>query len=207
MLFPELKRYVGELVTEFDQISDARRGALHAIAVRLQGRLASGEEARLTFICTHNSRRSLMARIWAQTAAAYFGVRRVCTYSGGTEATAFNPRAVAALERAGFRITKTTESANPIYRIRFQARGRSMTDFSKVYCDDPNPRESFDAVLTCAHADRACPVVLGAGARFALPYEDPKAADRTPAEAGIYDQRARQIGRDMFFLMSLIQKK
>ena len=49
---------------------------------------AAGSPVRLIFICTHNSRRSHMAQLWAQTAAAYHGVAAIETFSGGTEATA-----------------------------------------------------------------------------------------------------------------------
>ena len=59
-----------------------------------------GRPAGLIFICTHNSRRSQLAQVWAGTAARVFGIAGVETFSGGTEVTAFNPRAIAAAERA-----------------------------------------------------------------------------------------------------------
>ncbi|MBW3519817.1 hypothetical protein [Flavobacterium sp. NKUCC04_CG] len=39
----------------------------------------------LHFICTHNSRRSILAQIWAQLAWHCFGVVKVICYSGVTE--------------------------------------------------------------------------------------------------------------------------
>ena len=62
-----------------------------------------GRPARLTFVCTHNSRRSLLCQTFGSAAAAYFGIHGVETFSGGTEATAFNSRAVAALRRTASR--------------------------------------------------------------------------------------------------------
>lgn len=93
--------------------------------------MKAGEKAELIFICTHNSRRSHIAQVWAQTAATYYNVPNVVAYSGGTEATAFNPRAVKAMEEAGFKITKTTEGTNPVYEVRFSDDATFIKAFSK----------------------------------------------------------------------------
>ena len=53
-----------------------------------------------------------MAAIWARVAAYRAGFTEVETYSGGTEITAFNPRAVAALRRAGFRVEGDPETGD-----------------------------------------------------------------------------------------------
>ena len=45
---------------------------------------------QLMFVCTHNSRRSHISQQRAQASAAYLNVDNVQTFSGGTEATAFN---------------------------------------------------------------------------------------------------------------------
>src|SRR6478752_7363247 len=81
--------YIEARASEFEQISPERRERLTEIARFVRTRLAAGETARLTFICTHNSRRSHLAQIWAQVTAAHYGVGGVETFSGGTEATAF----------------------------------------------------------------------------------------------------------------------
>jgi hypothetical protein len=59
--------------------------------------------------------------------------------------------------------------------------------------------------MTCSEADKNCPVVRGAAVRVALPYEDPKVADGTPAEAARYDERSRQIATEMFYLFSEVR--
>jgi protein-tyrosine phosphatase/arsenate reductase len=64
-------------------------------------------------------------------AAAYYGIPHVETYSGGTEETAFNERAVAASERLGFNIEKTTEGTNPVYQVYFADDVAPVTAFSK----------------------------------------------------------------------------
>jgi len=37
-------------------------------------------------------------------------------------------------------------------------------------------------------------------ARFALPYDDPKQSDGTPTEVKTYDERCRQIAREMLYM-------
>jgi hypothetical protein len=103
-LYTAIEKYLSEVTPEGALIPVERRQALDRLAGFIAERAASARSSRLTFICTHNSRRSQMSQIWAEAAAARFGVSGVETYSGGTEATAFNPRAVAAMGRAGFRI-------------------------------------------------------------------------------------------------------
>jgi hypothetical protein len=56
--------------------------------------------------------------------------------------------------------------------------------------------------MTCGEADGACPVVLGAAARIALHYEDPKVADGMPEEAATYDGRSMQIATEMLYAFS-----
>lgn len=153
---------------------------------------------------THNSRRSHLAQIWAQAAALHYRVPGVEVYSGGTEATAFNPRAVAALRRAGFDIQASADGngSNPRYLVRFGGRSEPLECFSKIYSQPPNPQADFCAVMTCSEADRNCPLVAGATVRIALPYDDPKAFDGNPQESAAYDERCRQIAREMLYVFS-----
>jgi arsenate reductase len=190
----------------FDGIPDDRKGRLAEIAAFVESRRAAGETASLTFICTHNSRRSHLSQIWAQTAASVYGVDGVTTFSGGTEATAFNPRAVAAVRRAGFMVEVPEGSGdNPLYRVRFNGDGEPMECFSKIFDAAPNPTEDFAAIMTCSDADNACPLVPGAATRIAIPYVDPKASDGTDAEAATYDERSLQIATEMLYAFSLVE--
>jgi len=203
----KLTSYIETSIEGFDQIPAKRKALLRKLASWVEQRLAKGEEAKLTYICTHNSRRSHMSQIWGQTAAAWYGIPHVTTFSGGTEATAFNPRAVAALTRAGFEIEKGKEARNPVYDVKYKAKAEPMKAFSKVFDKDPNPSKDFCAVMTCSDADKKCPLVLGAAERVAIPYEDPKAFDGTEREAAAYDERCRQISTEMLFLFSQVNKK
>jgi protein-tyrosine-phosphatase len=206
-LYPELEAYISETLPETDQITEPRKQQLHRLAKFVEDHAGNGETARLTFICSHNSRRSHLSQIWAQTAAHYFAVPHVETFSGGTEATAFNPRAVAALRRAGFRIETSAEEANPVYGVRYADDEKPMRIFSKVYDHPPNPTQGFCAVMTCSRADRSCPLVIGATDRITIPYEDPKESDGTNEETSNYDERCRQICREMLYLFSQVDPR
>jgi len=199
-LFPKLETYTEDLLREADQIPKERQAKLERLAEYIRQRKASNEPVRLTFICTHNSRRSHISQIWAAAAAVYFGLENIYTFSGGTEATAFNPRAVAAMQRAGFQI-ENPGGENPHYRVAFAEKAENLECFSKTYDDPFNPQSDFAAIMTCSQADENCPFIPGAAFRLSLPYDDPKAADDTPEETDVYDERVRQIGRELFFAM------
>jgi arsenate reductase len=200
-LRPELQRYVNERVMPaVANIPAERKESLDLIAAFVKERKAAGATADLTFICTHNSRRSHLSQLWAATAAWSFAQDHVRTYSGGTEATAFNPRAVATVERAGFSVVKP-EGKNPRYEVSFCTEHAAEICWSKTYSDPANPQKDFCAVMTCSQADAACPIVHGALDRISLPYDDPKAADGTPEEAARYDERCLQIAAEMFYVM------
>jgi len=197
--------YVKDRVAEFDQISRERKELLEKIADYVRDANRVNKPARLVFICTHNSRRSQLSQVWAQAAAAYYKIR-VETFSGGTEATAFNPRAVAALKRAGFEISGAEPSGNPRYSVRFARETKPIECFSKVFDESPNPKTDFCAVMTCSQADENCPTVAGAALRVPLHFEDPKNADGTPQEAAAYDERCAQIAREMLFAFSRVER-
>ena len=196
--------YIQQAQQGSDQIPDERKKQLKKLAQFVQTKIKSGEEAQLIFICTHNSRRSHMSQLWARMAADYYEVPNVRTFSGGTEATAFNPRAVAALERAGFTIEKTSEGDNPHYRVAYASDALAQEAFSKKYDDAANPQKNFAAIMTCSQADENCPFVPGATLRVAIPYEDPKEADGIPEEATRYDERSRQIATEMLYCFSQV---
>ena len=148
-----------------------------------------------------------MARLWAQAAARFCGVPGVAAFSGGTQVTAFDPRAVSAMVRAGFRIERSSNDVNddnPLYRVYAGNEIPPIHASSKTYHDPSNPQRGFCAVLTCSSADRECPVIPSADRRVLVPYEDPKAADGTDREAEVYDERCREICREMVWLFARV---
>ncbi|QDT56592.1 Protein ArsC [Caulifigura coniformis] len=201
-----LTRYVQAREAEFNEIPAERKAQLTPLADYIRAQVTAARPVKLTFICTHNSRRSHLSQVWARTAANHYGIANVETYSGGTEATAFNPRAVAALRRAGFEIPELLEAGNPKYEVKWHSAAEPMVCFSKRFDQSPNPASGFAAVMTCTQADRACPIVAGADARISIPYEDPKAFDNTPDEARKYDERTAQIARELLYVFSQVAK-
>ena len=204
-LLSPLTLTVEALIKQFRQIPPERQGVLRQLTDFIQLRLTSHLPVYLNFICTHNSRRSHIAQLWAQVAAYYYNLPNVVCFSGGTEATAFNPRAVKAMENAGFTIIRRKAGENPIYEVRFADKVEPVVAFSKKYDDPVNPNRDFAAVMTCSHADENCPVVAGAIARIALTYDDPKDFDGTSMEEAKYKERVQEIGRDLLFAFSQVK--
>jgi len=199
-MFKKLEATINEIKQGFDEIPSDRKKLLSEVADFISQELDENGTVKLNFICTHNSRRSHLAQIWTQTAAAYNNIDGVETFSGGTEATAFNPRAVAAIERAGFEV-ENPGGKNPEYRIQFDEDAEPMVCFSKTFDDPANPSKDFAAIMTCSDADANCPFVPGATFRKPVTYNDPKEADGTVKEQEIYDERCMQIGTEMFYMM------
>jgi arsenate reductase (thioredoxin) len=204
-VLPGLQRTIDKLTSEFDQITDERKSIIHHLVIFLKNGVLRGDKILLNFICTHNSRRSHISQIWAQTAAHYYGIKNVETFSGGTEATAFNPRAVKAMQETGFDIVTKKDGQNPVYEVKYSNEAAPLTIFSKKYDDPFNPNKNFAAVMTCSHADENCPLVVGAAARIALTYNDPKDFDGTPQEAAKYSERVHEIGREILYAFSQVK--
>lgn len=199
-MYPDLTSYIHTIKDNASDISEERKHKLTQLADYIRTKKESGEPTKLTFICTHNSRRSHLCQIWSAVMADYLGLDHIETYSGGTEATAFNPRAVAAIQRVGFKV-KDPGGENPRYNVFFDEDKEPLICFSKTYDDSYNPRNDFAAVMTCTDADENCPVIPGAEKRFSIPYVDPKESDDTPREKETYDERCRQIATEMYYLM------
>ena len=202
-LFSEIENLINELNPE--TISSERKTVLQPLTDFIQSKVSGNKEIRINFICTHNSRRSHLSQVWAQTMANYFNIKNVFCYSGGTETTAFNERAVASLKRTGFAV-KQKGTHNPIYSVGYAANDMPLGMFSKTYDDQTNPTSGFAAVMTCSHADENCPFIAGADQRIPLRYEDPKAFDNTPQQAEKYAERSIQIATELFYIFAQINK-
>ena len=207
-LAPPLTRHLDAWESEGrpDTIDADRAAAYELLASWIAEKKASGDPAHLLFVCTHNSRRSHMGQLWAAAAARHAGLTHVQTWSGGTEATAFNPRSVTALSTHGFAIEDSGRRAeagveNVIYTTHLGAGLPPIQGFSKVYSDGHNPATGFAAVMVCTAADRSCPYVEGAELRVSVPFVDPKASDGTPEEAATYLAKSEEIGRELRWLM------
>jgi protein-tyrosine phosphatase/arsenate reductase len=203
-LYPAIESYLKVAEQGISTIPAERKEILKKLAAFVRERAGSKKQSHLVFICTHNSRRSHTAQLWAAAAAVHYGIPGVETYSGGTEVTGFNHSAVKALSDAGFQITVLKHGDNPVFEVRLSDDLPAIASFSKKFMDAPNPQSDFAAIMTCSSADQGCPFVPGAAARIATPYNDPKAADGTPEEEQVYAQRCKDIAVEMLYVFSLV---
>src|SRR6187431_2053803 len=203
-LFSEIENVIKNLSIE--SITAERKEILQSLIDFIQTKVTNHQEIRLNMICTHNSRRSHLTQIWAQTASAYFNIKSVFCYSGGTEATAMFPMVAKTLEGQGFKIKTISEGNNPVYSVKYSQNEHPIICFSKTYDDDFNPESNFAAIMTCSHADHGCPFISGAEKRIPITYEDPKAFDNTPQQAEKYQERSLQIATEMFYVFSQIKQ-
>ena len=202
-MFPKIKSTIEQL--SFDTISEERKQVLAPLVQFIQSKTNSGLAIRLNFICTHNSRRSHLSQVWAQTAAAYHNIENVFCYSGGTEATALFPKVAETLVNTGFEVKIISEGDNPIYAIKYNTNDHPVIGFSKSYEDDFNPQSEFAAILTCSQADGGCPFIAGAEKRIPITFDDPKAFDNTPLQTEKYQERSIQIATEFLYVFSQIK--
>ena len=204
-LFHKIEQTIRTL--DIDQISDDRKRALDPLARYINRKIAGNEAIALNFICTHNSRRSHLSQVWAQTLAHFVGIKNIDCYSGGTEATALFPMAAETLQKAGFEIDKLSEpeTRNPIYSIKYAPDAHPIIGFSKTFDNQFNPKANFAAIMTCSSADKGCPYVGGSDGRFPITFEDPKAFDDTPQQKEKYHERSIQIATELLYVMEKAQ--
>lgn len=210
----KLLSYLQESEQKATNIEDSRKKELADLANYIVEDLQKKEEVKILAICTHNSRRSHMTQLLIETAATYYGintsaasygVNRISAFSGGTEATAFNQNAINALESIGFSFTKEEGGSNPKYIVNNGTN--KFHSFSKKYSNKINPSSNFIAVMVCSDADKSCPVVDGADARFAIPYDDPRYYDKTPSQDAKYAETVEKIATEMMYVMSNVKKQ
>lgn len=203
MLFKNIENQIKDL--DETSISVERQNIAQPLVDYIQSKVDSNQEIRLNFICTHNSRRSHLSQVWAQTLAHYFGIKNVFCYSGGTETTALFPMAAKTLENTGFEIDTIAKGSNPIYAIKYAADAHPILGFSKKFDSNFNPNSNFSAVLTCSSADKECPYIPNAEVRIPMTFEDPKAFDNTPQQAEKYNERSLQIATELKYVFSKIK--
>jgi arsenate reductase len=190
-----------------NNISIGRKTALQPLIDFIQKKVNDREDIRLNLICTHNSRRSHLSQVWAQTMASYFNIKNVFCYSGGTEATALFPFVAETLKKSGFQIQAISKGNNPIYSIKYAKNESPVIGFSKKFDNSFNPQSKFAAIMTCSQADNDCPFIPGAEKRIPIPFEDPKLFDNTPQQNEKYRERSLQIASELFYVFSQIQSK
>jgi arsenate reductase len=202
----KLLKPIQEFIEALDtaNLPEERKNVLQPLIDYIISKKKEEKPIQLNFICTHNSRRSHLAQVWAQTLAEYFNVPNIECFSGGTEATAVYPIVIETLENIGFEISKEGDSKNPLYSINYSLGAKPVIAFSKKYDDDFNPQSAFAAIMTCSQADAGCPFVAGSEKRISIMYEDPKISDGTPQQKEVYLERSERIATEMKYVFSKI---
>ena len=203
-MYQSIRSFLKNIEQDFAIIPDERKDLLRRISNYIQTRYDKNEPINLVYICTHNSRRSHFGQVAAAIAAAYYNIDKVATFSGGTEATAFNPNAINALKTLGFNVISDEKEVNPAYQVNF-GNNLSTTCFSKVYDHEANPKIDFAAIMTCSDAEQNCPFIPGVALRIGTTYEDPKISDGTPQQNEIYLARFKQIATETLYAFSLVK--
>ena len=204
-MISSVKLYCDSIQKEIDLIPTQRKEILNKITQYIISKKNEHKPIRLVYVCTHNSRRSHFGQVWAQVAASYYGIKDVHTFSGGTEATAFNINAINALKRIGFDIKAMNDEKNTLYHVFYDSVVSPVVCFSKVYNDSVNPTNEFAAIMTCSDAEQNCPFIPGVELRIATTYDDPKAFDLTPLKDAKYDERCKQIATETFYVFSKVK--
>ncbi|MDP1801267.1 MAG: protein-tyrosine-phosphatase [Bacteroidota bacterium] len=204
-MFQKIQSYCDTLKSDFDKIPQPRKILLEKISQYIAQKQVQEKEINLVYICTHNSRRSHYGQVWAKVASVYFSIRNVNTFSGGTEATAFNINAINALKRVGFDIKPINVEKNSTYHVSFDENEKPIICFSKVYDDPKNPRSDFAAIMTCGDAEENCPFIPGVELRIGTTYDDPKAFDGTAHQDEKYDERCKQIALETLYVFSNVK--
>ncbi|WKW45795.1 protein-tyrosine-phosphatase [Myroides sp. JBRI-B21084] len=199
----QLKETIKALNT--DLLSAERINVLQPLIDFVQNKVTNNQIINLNFICTHNSRRSHLAQIWAQVASVHFKIPNVNCFSGGTEETALYKTVIEVLQNQGFTVNLLNNSTNPIYALKFNENCMPIIGFSKKYNHEFNPKSNFAAVMTCSEADGGCPFVAGAEKRIAITYQDPKVFDELQNAANAYTTTSLQIATEMFYVFSKIK--
>lgn len=205
-MIEKIKVVCDKLISDFSDISDERKHLLGKLSDYIQDKINHHQEINLVYICTHNSRRSHFGQIWSKVAAEYYGIKNITTFSGGTEATAFNMNAINAISKVGFVVVCINESSNSLYHVFYDLHSEPIICFSKVYSADENPKNNFAAIMTCGDAEENCPFIPGVEFKIATTYQDPKAFDNTPLQDEMYNKRSLQIAQECLYVFSKIAK-
>lgn len=189
-----------DLLSEMD-ISEERLDRLAELENHLLEQLQTEDAVTLSFICTHNSRRSMLSQVWSEVLANYFELP-IKSVSGGTEATGAYKTVGSAFIAQGMQVAFPEEGR---MEVSYSDDKEPIELYSKIFADSTEEGETFTAVMTCADVEENCPYVPNAIRQISLNYEDPKVADGTAEELDKYIERSRQIGAELFFVYSSVQ--
>lgn len=189
---------------EVDSINEQRKELLRSAAATIGEEYAKKGSYQLSFVCTHNSRRSMFGQVMAHLAFQEEGLEISC-FSAGTEETAVHSNTIEAIRSIGIDLTVIQEGSNPVFQSLIGKE--NLVLFSKTLTHPTHPQKGFSAMMTCSDAGENCPFIPGADHRINLYYTDPKWSDNTDEEAQVYREKVKEIGTEMKFLAQCIREK
>lgn len=208
-MFESLYNFCEKLSSTADEIDAIRLPALTTLADYLTEIYTKEDVSAVVFVCTHNSRRSLIGELMLALCAEYYSLPPLHTYSAGTEATRLSTQACEALTDIGYeiKIDESTDTSNPIHHFRWSDTMSPHLSFSKKYTHSHLPTSDYCGVMVCNEADAGCPVIQGMAARVSLPYLDPKRMDGTLEQHSAYMRCIREIGREMMWVAHSVKDR
>ena len=180
----------------------SRKKELLKLIDYINNKINLDREININFICTHNSRRSIFSQIWAKVFSDYYGLRKINTFSGGTESTFIPQNVIKTLRLHGFITNRLNQKQNSNYQIIYSLNKNNILIFSKKYTNNLNPSKKFIAVMTCSSAKENCPFISGSEKIISLSYDDPKKYDNLNEPIKMYLNVSNQIATDMNFVFS-----
>ncbi|WP_088324828.1 hypothetical protein [Polaribacter tangerinus] len=187
------------------KLEESRKALLCEIAETISKEYHKNGVVNLNFICTHNSRRSQFAQVWAHYAADFFNLN-IRSFSGGTAVTSFYRNTLKTLQKSGFDFNiESFSHQNPIYSISYFGCKKTLLGYSKRF-DDTENSTPYIAITTCNNADKNCPFVPEAIHRFHVPYTDPKHSDDSAFWQEVYLTTSEQIAAEIYFIFNNIKK-
>ena len=200
ILFSTIHNYCDKTVNSFNLISNDRKKILDDISSKINGHVQNDKELNLLFVCTHNSRRSQFAQVWAHLAINYFGLLNLNSFSCGSEQTMIHENTITALESFGFRVQNEKNN-----KINFYFSENSYVEcFSKTFLHNSLPDNQIISLMTCDDADKNCPLITGSLSRISLPYSDPKIYDDSSECILEYQKTSNHIAQEIFYIFSKV---
>ena len=202
MFYNQIQLFCLEITSSFKNIPSSRLQRLDEIVLEINEIFNNKKNLNFLFVCTHNSRRSQFANVWAEIAATFYNLNSIKSYSCGTEKSIVSKNTIEALEDLGLKIHNHPNINNAFHA--FYGKELFIDVFSKKYSDSSISKENTIAIMTCTDADQNCPIIPYAKNRISLNFKDPKRFDNTSYFRMEYQKTAKEIATEIFYIFSKI---
>ena len=203
MFYDQIQWFCRDITSSNTYIYSSRLQLLDGIVSEINEFLNNKKNLNFLFVCTHNSRRSQFANVWAEIAATYYNLNSIKSYSCGTEKSIVSKNTIQTLKDLGIRIENHPTITNAFHA--FYGKELFIDVFSKKYSDPTISKEATIAIMTCSDADQNCPIIPYAKNRISLNFKDPKRFDNTSSFKMEYQKTAKEIAREIFYIFSKLK--